>query len=167
MKSVTSFTALCIAATLFAADAVHIPRMSMELADAIAKRAVLACRDKGYQVSAVVVDRSANVQAALRDTFAARFTLEIAERKANLVIMSGRPTGEFVAARGDIRAELNHIDGLIMMTGGLPVKSGDTVLGAVGVSGAPGGEKDEACAQKALAELDERLAMALFGEDDE
>lgn len=155
------------ATMLSAADVVKIERMDLGLATEIAERSVAACRDQGYWVSAVVVDRSANVQVVMRDTYAARFTMQIAEQKANAVIMAGTDTSSFVANRSDIRNELNNIDGLIMMEGGLPVKSGDTLLGAVGVSGAPGGKLDAACAAKALESLKERLAFALMGDDDE
>jgi uncharacterized protein GlcG (DUF336 family) len=57
-------------------------------------------------------------------------------------IMSGSDSGEFRAARGDIRPELNHIDGLIVMDGALPIRAAGSLIGAVGVSGAPGGDKD-------------------------
>ncbi|WP_373002720.1 heme-binding protein [Sulfurimonas sp.] len=151
---------------LFGADIVKIERMSMELAMEVAKKSVESCRKKGYWVSAVVVDRSANVQVTLRDTHAARFTMEIAEQKANLVIMSGINSSDFVPARSDIRNELNNISGLIMMRGGVAVKSGDIILGAVGVSGAPGGDIDAACAQEALKSLEERLAFASMNDGD-
>ncbi|MFT7003510.1 MAG: hypothetical protein ACJAWW_000859 [Sulfurimonas sp.] len=151
---------------LFGSDVVKIERMSMELALEVAKKSVESCREKGYWVSAVVVDKSANIQVVLRDTRAARFTIQIAEQKANLVIMAGSDSAEFVPARNDIRNELNNIDGLIMMVGGVAVKSGDVTLGAVGVSGAPGGEKDAACANEALNLLKERLAFATMSDDD-
>ncbi|WP_415396893.1 GlcG/HbpS family heme-binding protein [Sulfurimonas sp. CS5] len=154
------------ASALFSGDVVKIERMSMELAMQVAKKSVESCRKKGYWVSAVVVDRSANVQVALRDTHAARFTMDIAEQKANLVIMSGINSSDFVLARSDIRNELNNINGLIMMDGGVAVKSGDVILGAVGVSGAPGGDIDAACAHEALKLLEERLAFATMSEDD-
>ena len=157
---------LLSASSLFSADVVKIERMSMELAMEVAKLSVESCRKKGYWVSAVVVDRSANIQVTLRDTYAARFTMEIAEQKANLVIMSGINTSDFVPARKDIRNELNNISGLIMMRGGVAVKSGDVILGAVGVSGAPGGDIDAACANEALKLLEERLAFAAMSEDD-
>jgi len=150
-----------------AADVVKIERMSLDLATEVAKRSVEACRAQGYWVSAVVVDRSANVQVVLRDTYAARFTMQIAEQKANAVIMSGSDSASFVTNRADIRNEINNIDGLIMMRGALAVKSGDVMLGAVGVSGAPGGDLDAACAAKALKSLEERLAFSLMEEDEE
>ncbi|EQB39520.1 hypothetical protein M947_05880 [Sulfurimonas hongkongensis] len=157
---------LLSASALFSADVVKIERMSMELATEVAKRSVESCRKKGYWVSAVVVDRSANVQVVLRDTHAARFTMDIAEQKANLVIMSGINSSEFISARSDIRNELNNISGLIMMEGGVAVKSGDILLGAVGVSGAPGGDIDAACANEALKSLNERLAFAAMSDDE-
>lgn len=155
------------ASTLIAGDVVKIERMSLELATEVAKRSVEACRAQGYWVSAVVVDRSANVQVVMRDTYAPRFTMQIAEQKANAVIMAGTDSAAFVAGRADIRNELNNIDGLIMMGGALAVKSGDVMLGAVGVSGAPGGDLDAACAAKALKSLKERLAFALMGDEEE
>jgi uncharacterized protein GlcG (DUF336 family) len=151
---------------LVAGDVVKIERMSLELATEIAERSVEACRAQGYWVSAVVVDRSANVQVVMRDTYASRFTMQIAEEKANAVIMSGTDMAAFIANRADIRNEINNIDGLIMMRGGLPVKSGDVMLGAVGVSGAPGGDLDAACAAKALKSLEERLAFAMMEEEE-
>lgn len=152
--------------TLVAGDVVKIERMSLELATEVAKRSVEACRAQGYQVSAVVVDRSANVQVVMRDTYASRFTMQIAEQKANAVIMSGTDSSTFVKNRADIRNELNNIDGLIMMSGALAVKSGDVMLGAVGVSGAPGGDLDAACAAKALKSLEERLAFSMMEEEE-
>jgi len=147
--------------SLFAADVVSDKSIGMDLARDIANEAVMACRKDGYHVAAVVVDRHANMRAALRDDLASRFTLEIAERKANMTVMAWTDSGRFRSARGDIRQELNHINGLIVMTGGIKIISGGFNLGAVGVSGAPGGEKDEACAKKALKKLQERIEFAI------
>ena len=156
---------LLVGNILTAGDVVKIERMSMELANEIAKRTVEVCRAQGYWVSAVVVDKSANVQVIIRDTYAPRFTMSIAEQKANLVMMSGLVSGSFVEKRSDIRHELNNIQGLVMMRGAVPVKSGDIIIGAVGVSGAPGGERDEGCAKAALKSLEERLAFAMMEDD--
>lgn len=132
-------------------------QIGMELARDIATKSVEACRKDGYNVSAVVLDRAGNVQAALRDTLATRHTLEIAERKAGMAVMSGSDTASFREARADIRPELNHMQGLIVMAGGLPIRSAGSLVGAVGVSGAPGGEKDAACAEAALKAVEDRL----------
>jgi len=98
---------------------------------------------------------------AIRDALAARHTVEIAERKAGMTVMSGSDSGEFRAARGDIRPELNHINGLIVMDGALPIRAAGSPIGAVGVSGAPGGDKDRACAAAALQKVQERLEFAM------
>ena len=142
-------------------DVLPVKQISLELARDIAMASVEACRQNGYNVSAVVLDRAGNVQAALRDTLAARHTLEIAERKAGMTIMSGSESGEFRAARGDIRPELNHINGLIVMDGALPIRAAGSLIGAVGISGAPGGEKDAACAAAALKKAEERLEFSM------
>lgn len=156
---VATITALLFAmtASLHAADAVTTKSIGMELGRDIANEAVLACREMGYQVSAVVVDRHGQIRAVLRDDLAARFTLEIAERKANMTVMSGMDSGAFRDARGDIRPELNHMNGLIVMEGGVQINAGGSRLGAVGVSGAPGGDIDAKCANIALEKVSERL----------
>jgi uncharacterized protein GlcG (DUF336 family) len=163
MKPLLPLVLLVTSLPLMAAqpDMLPVKQISLELARDIAMDAVEACRKDGFNVSVVVLDRAGNVQVALRDTLAARHTLEIAERKAGMTIMSGIASGDFLAARGDIRPELNHIDGLIVMEGGLPIQAAGSLIGAVGVSGAPGGEKDAACAAAALKKVEERLEFAM------
>lgn len=143
----------------YAEDVISEKNIGMSLARDLANEAVLACQNQGYAVSAVVVDRHGLVRTILRDDFAARFTIQIAEEKANIAIMAGQASGQFRKSRSDIRPELNHVDGLLVMVGGLPIVSDGVRIGAIGVSGAPGGEKDELCAQKALDKLDERLSV--------
>ena len=144
-----------------AGDIVSDKSIGMELARDIANETVLACRKNGFHVSAVVVDRFGIVRAALRDDLASRFTLEIAERKANMTVMAWTDSGQFRSARPDIQQELNHIDGLIVMEGGIKIVAGGRNLGAVGVSGAPGGDKDAACARQGVEKLTERLEFAM------
>ena len=134
--------------------------MTLELAADIARAAVDACRADGWQVTAVVVDRSGIPQAMLRDLNASRFTIQIATEKANAVILSGVTSAEFRRNRDDIRQEMNHVDGILVLEGGVPIRAAGTLVGAVGVSGAPGGDKDEACALKALETVRERLEFA-------
>ena len=151
---------LGISVSASAADVVTLRQLSLELASEIAHAAMQQCRKAGYEVSVVVVDRSGALQVALRDTRAPRFTLEIAEKKANAVILSGVPSSTFRKNRADIRPEMNHIEGIVVLDGALPVTAAGAMLGAVGVSGAPGGDKDEACARAALSKFQERLEFA-------
>ena len=149
-----------ISFSVSADDVVKVKTIGMELAVDIARQAVLECRKIGYQVSAVVVDRSGLVRAAVRDDLAARQTLEISERKASAVIMAGVDSGTFVKSRKDIKEEMNHVTGIIMLEGGLQIMAGGYRIGAVGVSGAPGGDKDAACAKKAIKKYQERIEFA-------
>ena len=143
-----------------AADLLPTKLMTLELARDIAQKAVEVCRAQGYQVSAVVVDRGGEPQVVLRDVYANRFNVEIATRKAGTAILSGASSSELRKTRGDIRPELNHIDGIIIMGGGLPIRASGQLVGAIGVSGAPTGVLDEACAQKGLDAVNERLEFA-------
>jgi uncharacterized protein GlcG (DUF336 family) len=131
--------------------------MTLKLASKIARVAVASCADAGYQVSAVVVDRSGAPQVVMRDVFASRFTIEIAERKANAVILSGVSSSEFRVNRAGIVAEMNEVNGILVLDGAVPIRTGGALLGAVGVSGAPGGDKDEACARAGVKDVQEQL----------
>lgn len=158
---VTAFSVALTTLPVQAEDVVTDKSIGLELARDIASETILACRKDGYHISAVVVDRYGLIRASLRDDLASRFTLEIAERKANMTVMAWSDSGAFKSAREDIRQELNHIDGLIVMEGGLKIVAGGYNIGAVGVSGAPGGDKDAACARKALDKLADRIEFAI------
>lgn len=143
-----------------AADVLNVKLMTLDLARDIANHTLETCRKQGYQVAVVVVDRAAVPQVVLRDVYVSGFAIEIAERKANAVILSGISSGDFRKNRADIHAELNEISGVILLAGALPIRAGGSLIGAVGVSGAPGAEKDEACAAAALKAVQERLDFA-------
>ena len=160
-KFIFGFFLSAFTITALASDVVSEKSIGMELARDIANETIMACRKDGYHISAVVVDRFGLKRAALRDDNASHFTLEIAERKANTTVMAWTDSGVFRKARADIQQELNHIEGLIVMEGGIKIVAGGYNIGAVGVSGAPGGDKDAACAKKALEKLSERIEFAI------
>lgn len=145
------------AAPVGAEDVVTVRLPTLELARDIAWAALEACRKEGYQVGVVVVDRAAVPQVVLRDVYAPRATLEIAEGKANAVILSGVSTREFAQNRSDILDELNLVEGVLILRGGVPIRAAGALVGAIGVSGAPGGDKDEACALEGIESVAERL----------
>ena len=148
------------ALTAVAGDVVNARLMTLELARDIAQGAIDACRKDGYQVSVVVVDRSGRVQVVLRDVFANQYMTQLAQGKANAVVLSGTSSGELRTNRADIVDELNLLDGLLVLDGGLPIRVAGSIIGAVGVSGAPGGDKDAACAQHGIDTVQERLDFA-------
>ena len=160
IKTISASVLLVLSTMSHATDSITLKTIGMDLARDIANESVLACRKLGYQVSAVVVDRNGTVTAILRDDLASRFTLQIAQEKANSVILSGVSSGELRRNRNDIRQELNHMDGLIIMRGALPIEMAGSRIGAVGVSGAPGGDIDERCAQHALDKFQDRLEFS-------
>jgi uncharacterized protein GlcG (DUF336 family) len=151
---------LCLPLTAAAGDIVEGRLMTLSLAADIARAAVEACRRSGYQVSAVVVDRSGAPQVVMRDVYASRFTVDIARRKANAVVLSGVSSSEFRRNRADIVPEMNEIPDILVLDGAVPVRAAGSLLGAVGVSGAPGGDKDEACARAGVHSVQDRLDFA-------
>jgi uncharacterized protein GlcG (DUF336 family) len=158
-KAFIATSLLSFQLTIHASDSLSVRTIGMELARDIASESILACRKKGYQVSAVVVDRNGLLQAALRDDLASRFTLQIAQEKANSVILSGTNSGDFRKTRSDIRAELNHMNDIVILQGAIPIEAAGSLIGAIGVSGAPGGEKDELCAKQGLDTVNDRIAF--------
>lgn len=159
-RSIVAFLFVGLSTPLFASDVVTIKNVGMELARDLASEAIVACRKSGYNVSAVVVDRQAIVRAALRDDRAPRFSLDIAEQKANASVMGGVSSGTFLKNRQDIRMEMDNVDGILLLQGGVLIETGGTRIGALGVSGAPGGDKDEACANAAIKKYNDRLQFA-------
>ena len=149
-----------VTAQAAADDLITVRRLTLEAAQEAAQGAVAACRAQGYQVAAVVVDRAGDPQAMLRDTLAPRFTIQIAEDKARAVVLSGADSAEFRKNRTDIREEMNHVDGVLVLEGGIAIRAAGALVGALGVSGAPGGDRDAACARAGLAKLQERLDFA-------
>ncbi|NVM87824.1 heme-binding protein [Variovorax sp. SG517] len=129
--------------------------MSLALANQIAAEAVAACTANGYNVSATVVDRAGTVRAVLRADNAGPHTLGSSERKA-WTSASTKSTTQAVmenAQKNPAAANLVFMPGFLALGGGVPIKSGNEVIGAVGVGGAPGGHLDEQCANAALEKV--------------
>ena len=145
---------------LMAEDVLPARLMGLELARDIAQGAIDACRKQGYQVAVVVSDRSGDAVVVMRDVFVSKYMLQISQNKANAVAMSNSSSGELRENMARIRDELNELDGVLLMQGGLPIRVAGSLIGAVGVSGAPGGDKDEACARQGIEAVQERLAFA-------
>ncbi len=141
------------------ADVLNTKIMTLDLALDIARHTLDDCRKKGYNTAVVVVDRAGDPHAVLRDAYVSRHAIELAQRKANAVTLSGLSTKDFRANRADIRADLNEVRGILLVQGGLPIRAGGSLVGAVGVSGGPS-EIDEACAAAGIKAVQERLDFA-------
>jgi uncharacterized protein GlcG (DUF336 family) len=133
--------------------------MSLALANEIAAATVAACAANGYAVAATVVDRSGTVRAVQRADNAGSHTLAASERKAWTSASAKTPTLAMMenAQKNAGAANLVNIPGFLLLGGGVPVKAGNEVIGAVGVGGAPGGHLDEQCANAALEKVKGQL----------
>jgi uncharacterized protein GlcG (DUF336 family) len=127
--------------------------LPMSLAITAAVVAESECADDGYRVSVAVVDRGGLVKAHIRGDGAGPHTLESARKKAFTSASMGRPTSALVEAvvnNPSIEGLRDMDDSILILAGGLPIVSDDTVIAGIGVGGAPGGHLDEACARAGI-----------------
>ena len=131
--------------------------LTPEAALKAAQAALAKCRSDGFQVAVAVVDRAGNTQVALRDRFAGAHTVESAVNKAWTAVSFRAPTSELGKSSGpnDAASGVRHFPRVNVVGGGVTVQAGGSIVGGIGVSGAPGGANDEACANagiKAIAD---------------
>ena len=132
--------------------------LSLGMAQAIAIGAMESCKAMGYRISVAVLDRDGLTMVMLRGDGAGLHTPEGAERKAYTARTFRIPSGEFAQrVKDNPTISAVHLTGIIAAQGALPIKVGDDVIGAVGVSGAPGGEKDEACSKAGIDKVADQL----------
>src|SRR6267154_1172734 len=131
--------------------------LTLDVADTIAKEAMAKCRADGYKVTVLVVDGLNAPKAMIRDDGATASTAEVAKMKATATMLYNRPSGPATPPPAGTANPPATIPGTINAQGGVPIKVGDVTIGAVAVSGAPGGDKDAACANAALAKLADKL----------
>src|ERR1700736_938447 len=132
--------------------------VSMGMALAIIQGTLDQCTKDGYKVSVTIVDRAGNVAASVRGDGTNPHTMEFSRLKAYTSRTRGQTSLEFMKLTSDpASAYLRQIPGVVAVGGGAPIKVGNEVIGGVGVSGAPGGEKDEVCANAGLAKIEAAL----------
>lgn len=140
---------------------VNTKRMTLETALKIAQAAIQQCRKEGVQIAVTVVDRAGHPQAVLRDVLAMDITLPISKQKAHTAMAFNTPLSQ-MEGRFTKPFQVAKLDGLIVSAGGIPVNIGGTILGGIGVSGAPSGETDEKCAKAGLDAVSADLEMEGF-----
>jgi uncharacterized protein GlcG (DUF336 family) len=132
--------------------------VSMGMALAIIQGTIEQCTKDGYKVSVTIVDKAGNVAASIRGDGTNPHTMEFSRLKAYTSRTRGQTSLEFMKLVSDpANAYLRQIPNVVAVGGGVPIKVGSEVIGGVGVSGAPGGEKDEACANAGLAKVEAAL----------
>jgi uncharacterized protein GlcG (DUF336 family) len=133
--------------------------LSTEVALELARASLEECRKRGFQVAVAVVDRFGVTQVVLRDRFAGAHTPSTAAGKAWTAVSFRTNTTDLVAQTqpGMPQAGLRGLPGAVILGGGLTIEVGGSLVGAVGVSGAPGGDADDACAKAGIEAVRDKL----------
>ena len=165
MLSIIRTTALAIASLgLFAlaapasAQLLQQKSLSSGIARAMAETTMAVCKANGYAVSVTVVGRSGEIILQVRGDNTGPHTVENSMRKAYTARTFRVPSGEIVTRlKNDPTFALIHLNNVIANQGALPIKVGDDVIGGIGASGAPGGDKDEACVKAGIDKVADLL----------
>lgn len=138
---------------------VNIKRMSLETALKVAQAAIAQCRKEGVQIAVTVVDRGGHPQVVLRDVLAPDITVKISRQKAHTAMAFNAPLST-MENRFTSPFSVGKVEGLLFSAGGVPVHVGGSIIGGVGVSGAPSGKTDEKCAAAGVAAVSGDLELA-------
>ena len=157
---VAAVLALAIPPAMAGDDAIVVYKsLSPEVALEAAQAAMKKCRDNGFQIAVAVVDRFGQPQVMLRDRFAGLHAPDTAVRKAYTAVSFRSATGDLAKSlrSGQLQAGIAQLPHVALLGGGLMIEAGGSLLGGIGVSGAPGGDKDEECAKAGLDAIRDKL----------
>lgn len=143
---------LAAAPTAMAEGLVTYKGLSLGAAQKAANAALESCRAAGYQVAVAVVDRGGNLQVLLRDRFAGAHTPATAQGKAWTAVSFRTTTTDLAALTqpGQPQSGMRNIPGALALGGGMTIEAAGSIVAGIGVSGAPGGELDDACAEAGI-----------------
>jgi uncharacterized protein GlcG (DUF336 family) len=158
----TLLAAVCCAltgATWAQTGTYAVRQLTPETAAKAVRAALDDCRKRGYQVSVAVVDRAGVAQALMRDRYAGPHTVSTAINKGWTAISFRTDTLEFAKATEGASgsAGIRHLPNVVAVGGGVNIQAGGATVGAIGVSGAPTGDADEACAKAGIAAIRDDL----------
>ncbi len=150
-SGIQSFALVILLASMpaLAAEATFTTKsLTPETALKAAQAALAKCRTDGFQVSVAVVDRSGLTQVLLRDRFAGPHTVDVATNKAWTAVSFRTNTTDLERASrpGQSMSGIRQFPRMVAVGGGMMLQGGGSLLGAIGVSGAPGGDADDVCA---------------------
>lgn len=134
--------------------------LSLNAAQELATAALEYCRKDGFRVTVTVLDGAGRTAVVLHDDGAALHTIEHSLRKAHTAFVSRQPSGEYGkrVLTNPAGASILQLENMTLAEGGMPVLAGRDLVGAVGISGAPGGDKDAACGQAGIEKIGRALA---------
>lgn len=153
---------LTAAGSAGAQDATYsVKMMTPETALKAAQAALKKCRDDGFQVAVAVVDRGGITQVLLRDRFAGPHTVRMAVDKAWTAVSFRTNTTELAKATqpGSPQSGVRHRPRVVAGGGGLLIEGGGALMGGIGVSGAPGGDRDDVCAKAGISAIQDSLEL--------
>lgn len=131
--------------------------LSVEMAQMIVQGTIERCRADGFRASVSVIDAGGHLKAFARDEGTGLHTIDLSQRKAYTALTFATRFAsslEFATARGStLGSAASNVEGTVGIGGGVPIKVGDVAIGAVGVSGAVGGDKDEICAKAGIEKI--------------
>jgi uncharacterized protein GlcG (DUF336 family) len=164
LTTLTTLAALAalaaVAPPTHAQDATYTVRMlTPETALAAAQAALKKCRDSGWQAAVAVVDRAGVTQVMLRDRFAGPHTPRTAAGKAWTAVSFRTPTTELakISQPGQPQSGLRNLPRAVVLGGGLLIEAQGSIVGGIGVSGAPGGEADDTCARAGIEAIRDKI----------
>jgi uncharacterized protein GlcG (DUF336 family) len=160
MRKRTTLVVFGVAAAFSTSGFAQLPMsrvLTLDVADTIAKESAAKCRADGYKVTVLVVDGLNAPKALIRDDGASAATVEFAKMKATATMLYNRPSGPATPPPPGTTAPPATIAGTINSQGGVPIKVDDVTIGAVAVSGAPGGDRDAACANAGIVKAAGKL----------
>ena len=158
MLRLASVALACALVTPASAELLARKDLSLATALTIATTPVETCKAQGYQVSVTVVGRNGELLVQLRGDNTGPHTIENSQRKAYTSRTFRVSSGDFAKrVKADPTLGLVNLTGIIANQGALPIKIGEETIGAVGASGAPGGEKDEACVKAGIDKVADEL----------
>jgi uncharacterized protein GlcG (DUF336 family) len=139
----------------------QIKALTPETALKAAQAALASCRAQGFQVGVAVVDRSGLTQVFLRDRFAGAHTLQVATDKAWTAVSFRTSTLDLnnETQAGKAMSGIRHTPRMLAVGGGVVIEGGGSTFGAIGVSGAPGGEADDTCAKAGIDAIADDIAF--------
>ena len=155
------FLALCCGCLARAEGTFPVKVLTPETALKAAQAALAKCRASGFQVTVAVVDRMGVVQVLLRDRFAGPHTTDMASAKAYTAASFRTNTTELAEATqpGRPQSGIRNRPGVAAVGGGVKIEAGGSLLGGIGVSGAPGGREDDLCADAGIAAIREDIEL--------
>jgi uncharacterized protein GlcG (DUF336 family) len=162
LRRTVALAAATAAATAAAQDATFSVRvLTPETALKAAQAALARCRANGFQTAVAVVDRMGIVQVVLRDRFAGPHTVEMARDKAWTAVSFRTNTTDLVQATqgASPQSGVRNRPGVAAVGGGLMIEAGGSILGGIGVSGAPGGKDDDVCAAAGITAIRDSLEL--------